>query len=235
MDVTTSWLLAKDLSIVNSAGPKGGQAVALRIAGDQIACYRCSIEGYQDTLFLAYGEHYFFYECNIFGTIDFIFGDSSVVFQNTFVYVRKPSTGQGNVIIPDGTESKEKNSAIVIHNCTINAASDLIPFKSTVKTYLGRPWKEYSRTIIMESYLGDLIDPEDWSKWNDSTFALTTLYYAEHANRGPGASVDGRVKWPGYHILHNPSEVQNFTVQNFIRGTEWLTQLGVPFIPNLIG
>ncbi|XP_052297299.1 pectinesterase 2-like [Citrus sinensis] len=234
VDVTTSWFLARDLSIVNSAGPKGGQAVALRIAGNNIACHRCSVEGHQDTLFLAYGVHQFFYECNIIGTVDFIFGDSAVVIQNSNIYATKPAEGQGNVITAQGREFENKSTAIVIHNCTISATAEFEPYKSTVKTTLGRPWKQYSRTIIMESYLGDLIDPEGWSEFNGK-FALDTLYYAEYANRGPGAFKRDRVKWPGYHILINAAEVQNFTVENFIHGSDWLPQLEVPFIPGLIG
>ena len=85
----------------------------------------------------------------------------------------------------------------------------------------------------MESYLDDFINPEGWLEYNGS-FALTTLFYAEYANRGPGASTKDRVKWPGYHVLSSPQEVQDFTVQNFIHGGDWLPQLGVPFIPGLL-
>ncbi|CAN1149343.1 Probable pectinesterase/pectinesterase inhibitor 25 [Linum perenne] len=32
--------------------------------------------------------------------------------------------------------------------------------------YLWRPWKMYSRTVVMESYIGDLIQPVGWLEWN---------------------------------------------------------------------
>lgn len=83
----------------------------------------------------------------------------------------------------------------MIHNCTITTADEFKPYKLKVKTYLGKPWKEYSRMIIMESYLDDLIDPKGWNEF-EGTFALSTLYYAEYANKGPGASIIGRVDWP---------------------------------------
>ncbi|ESR42327.1 hypothetical protein CICLE_v10013554mg, partial [Citrus x clementina] len=75
----------------------------------------------------------------------------------------------------------------------------------------------YSRNIIIESYLGDLIDLERWSEFN-RTFTLDTMYYAKFANRGSGASKKGRVKWLGYYVLTNAVEVQNFIVKSFIHG-----------------
>ncbi|ESR42328.1 hypothetical protein CICLE_v10013698mg, partial [Citrus x clementina] len=73
----------------------------------------------------------------------------------------------------------------------------------------------YGRNIIIESYLGDLIDLEGWSEFN-GMFTLDTLYYAKYANRGSGGSEKGRVKWPGCYVLTNAAEVQSFTVESFI-------------------
>ncbi|WRX23615.1 Pectinesterase [Theobroma cacao] len=119
---------------------------------------KCSIEGYQYTLYAAYGQQFFF-DCQIYGTIDFIFGNAAVIIQNFFIYLRKPLQGQANVITAEGREFKKNNTGIVIHNCTFTSAPEFIPYKATVRTYLGRPWKEFSRTIIMQSFLDDLIDP----------------------------------------------------------------------------
>ncbi|KAK6243004.1 hypothetical protein QUC31_009413 [Theobroma cacao] len=119
---------------------------------------KCSIEGYQYTLYAAYGQQFFF-DCQIYGTIDFIFGNAAVIIQSFFIYLRKPLQGQANVITAEGREFKKNNTGIVIHNCTFTSAPEFIPYKATVRTYLGRPWKEFSRTIIMQSFLDDLIDP----------------------------------------------------------------------------
>ena len=83
LDINANVILVQGITFVNSAGPEGGQAVALRTAGNNIAIYQCSIQGYQDTLFTAYGQQ-FFRECEIYGTIDFIFGDAAVVFQKLY-------------------------------------------------------------------------------------------------------------------------------------------------------
>ncbi|KAL5783850.1 hypothetical protein ACOSP7_008879 [Xanthoceras sorbifolium] len=210
LNVDSSHFFATDISIINSAGPKGEQAVALRTAGDYMACYRCSIEGYQDTLYV-----------------------HPVIIQNSIINVRLPNEGQQNVLTAQGREENNIDSAIVIHNCTIIPTPELAS-KFDVKTYLGRPWKKFSRTIIMESNLDGFIDREGWMKFDEKS-DLSTLYYAEYNNRGEGASTYGRVKWPGYHILNNSKDVEHFTVNEFIDGSEWLSVLGVPYVGGLIG
>ncbi|KAF5743906.1 pectinesterase-like [Tripterygium wilfordii] len=55
------------------------------------------------------------------------------------------------------------------------------PPKFKIPSYLGRQWKRYSRIIIMESVIGDVIKLEGWFPW-EGNFALDTLYYANYAN-----------------------------------------------------
>ena len=93
--------------------------MALRTAGDNIAVYQCSIKGYQDTLLTAYGQQ-FFRESEIYGTVDFIFGDANFVFQNCMIYVRKPTHGQVNVITAQG-RGEPKKTGTVLHHCSIIA------------------------------------------------------------------------------------------------------------------
>ena len=81
--------LARDLTIENSAGPSKHQAVALRVGADLSAFYRCSFVGYQDTLYV-HSLRQFFRECDIYGTIDFVFGNSAVVLQICNLYARRP-------------------------------------------------------------------------------------------------------------------------------------------------
>jgi pectin methylesterase-like acyl-CoA thioesterase len=61
-------------------GIVGGQAVALRIAGDRAAFYGCGFYGAQDTLNDDHGRHYFV-ECFIQGSIDFIFGSARSLYE----------------------------------------------------------------------------------------------------------------------------------------------------------
>ncbi|PKU79110.1 pectinesterase 2-like [Dendrobium catenatum] len=220
-----------DITIRNTYGA-GSQAVALLSGSDQSVFYRCSIEGYQDTL-CVYTQRQFYRECDIYGTIDFIFGNAAVVIQNSIIFARTPQKGEANVITAQGRTDQNQNTGIVIQSSTIQAAADFKPVHRTVKSYLGRPWQLYSRTVYLENFMDSIIDPAGWLPFNGN-FALDTLYYAEFQNTGPGARVLRlRVKWKGFHIIRKPSQVRQFTVGNFIDGGTWLPATGVPFASGL--
>ncbi|XP_042499333.1 pectinesterase-like [Macadamia integrifolia] len=222
--------IAKGMTFQNTAGPQKSQAVAFRSGSDLSVYYQCSFEGYQDTLYV-YSQRQFYRNCDIYGTVDFIFGDAVVVLQNCNIYPRKPLSGQENTVTAQGRSDPNENTGISIHDCQITAASDLKSVQSSVKTYLGRPWKEYSRTVVMKTYLDSLIDPAGWLEWSGN-FALSTLYYGEYVNTGPGSSTSGRVNWKGYHIM-STSDAQGFTVANFLGGGSWISSAGVPYTSGL--
>lgn len=215
----------------NTAGPEKHQAVALRVGADQSVINRCLIDAYQDTLY-AHSLRQVYRDCNITGTVDFIFGNAAVVLQNCKIIARKPMTNQKNMVTAQGRTDPNQNTGTSIQNCDIIASSDLAPVEDLFKTYLGRPWKNFSRTVVMQSYICDLIDPAGWAEW-DGDFALKTLYYGEYMNRGPGAGVSKRLKWPGYHVIRNASEAMKFTVSELIQGGTWLKSTGVAFTEGL--
>ncbi|KAJ1402981.1 Pectinesterase, catalytic [Sesbania bispinosa] len=210
----------------NTAGPDGHQAVAARVQADRAVFANCRFEGYQDTLYTQ-THRQFYRSCIVSGTIDFIFGDAAVVFQNCIMIVRKPMDNQQNMVTAQGRTDKQQNTGIVLQKCTIKADDAFIPVKDKIRSYLGRPWKEFSRTIVMESEIGDFIHPDGWTPWMGD-FALNTLYYAEFNNTGPGASTTNRVKWPGYHVI-NKEEANKFTVGTFLKGN-WVQSSGVPSV-----
>lgn len=224
--------VARGIAFQNTAGPQKGQAVALRSASDLSVFYRCAFQGYQDTLFV-HSQRQFYRECYIYGTIDFIFGNAAVVFQSCLIYVRRPLKGQPNVITAQGRNDPFQNTGISIHNSRILPASDLKPVVKAFQTYLGRPWMKYSRTVVLQTYLDGFINPGGWSKWEKSNFALSTLYYGEYKNTGPGSSTRYRVNWPGFHVITSSSVASRFTVNSLIAGQSWLPSTGVPFTAGL--
>ncbi|MED6156430.1 hypothetical protein PIB30_014395 [Stylosanthes scabra] len=225
--VVAQGFVAMNITFRNTAGASNYQAVALRSGADLSAFYNCSFEGYQDTLY-THSMRQFYRNCDIYGTVDFIFGNAAVVFQDCNILPRLPMSGQFNTITAQGRTDINQNTGTSIHNCTITAATNL----GTTKTYLGRPWKEYSRTVYMQSFMDSLIDPAGWAEWS-GTLYLDTLYYAEYNNSGPGSNTTNRVTWSGYHII-NATDAQTFTVSNFISGGAWLPATGVPYFLDLI-
>ncbi|CAN8253398.1 unnamed protein product [Cochlearia groenlandica] len=225
--------IAKGLTFRNTAGPAKGQAVALRSSSDLSIFYKCSIEGYQDTL-MVHSQRQFYRDCYIYGTVDFIFGNAAAVFQNCMILPRRPLKGQANVITAQGRADPFQNTGISIHNSRIIPAPDLKPVLNSVKTFMGRPWMKYSRTVVMQTYLDSVVSPVGWSPWIEgSVSGLDTLFYAEYRNTGPASSTRWRVRWKGFHVLGRASDASAFTVGKFIAGTAWLPRTGIPFTSGL--
>ncbi|XP_031496633.1 pectinesterase-like [Nymphaea colorata] len=219
--------IARDITFRNTAGPQNGQAVALRVDSDRSAFFRCSIEGYQDTLY-SHSLRQFYRDCSIYGTVDFIFGNGAAVFQNCNIYARKPLPNQKISITAQGRKDANQNTGFVIQKSGLFPTSDLARVSSAYPAYLGRPWKPYARTVFMQTYMGNHIRPEGWLEWLGHPYD-SSVYYAEYENSGPGSNLRGRVKWPGFHAIGSEVQARAFTVGTFLDGRSWLPHTGVPF------
>ena len=84
------------------------------IASDRSVLYRCSIAGYQDTLYVL-SLRQFYRECDIYGTVDFIFGNAAAVFQSCGLYLRRPRGGGAyNVILANGQSDPGQNTGFSV-------------------------------------------------------------------------------------------------------------------------
>ncbi|KAL0691407.1 hypothetical protein Bca4012_091086 [Brassica carinata] len=214
--------MARDMGFINTAGPSKHQAVALVVSADLAAFYRCTMNAYQDTLYV-HAQRQFYRECTIIGTVDFIFGNAASVLQSCKIRPRRPMQGQQNTITAQGRKDPNQNTGISIHRCNISPLGNL----TGVQTFLGRPWKDFSTTVIMESSLHGFIDPKGWLPWVGDS-APDTIFYGEYKNIGAGASTKNRVKWKGLRFL-STKEANRFTVKPFIDGERWLPTTKVPF------
>ncbi|KNA23779.1 hypothetical protein SOVF_022040 [Spinacia oleracea] len=219
--------MARDITFENTAGPDGHQAVALRVVSDFAVIYNCHVVGNQDTLYAVRGRQ-FYRDCTVSGTIDFIFGDAQAVFQNCKLFVRKPGPDQQCMVTAQGRTEEKGPGAFVFEGCTVSGEPDYKAVKDQFPAFLGRPWKEYSRTIFMYSNIDDSIAPQGWTEWR-GTFALDTLFYAEYQNKGTGADTTKRVKWAGLKTL-TAQQADGFTpAKLFVNGDKWIPQSGVPY------
>jgi pectinesterase len=173
---------AENITFVNSAGPVG-QAVALHLESDRAVFKNCRFLGYQDTLYLA-GENarQYFVDCYIEGTTDFIFGPATALFENCTI------NNKSNSYITAASTPQGIKYGFVFLNCKLTADS------SVKKVFLGRPWREYSRTVFVNCYLGKHIVPEGWHNWSNPDAEKNT-FYAEYKNSGPGSDPAKRVSW----------------------------------------
>ncbi|KAG5581417.1 hypothetical protein H5410_052044 [Solanum commersonii] len=204
----------EDITFRNDAGPGKYQAVALRVEAGLASIYRCRFDGYQDTLYIKMNNQ-FFRDCEIYGTIDFICGDRKALFQNCLIKAHISLVMQYNTIIAQKREFEKDATGIVLQNCTIKASRDLEKMDN-ITTYLGQPWGIFSRTVIMESYIGHLISPRGWIEPENTSIVRRRPYYLEYNNKGPGAVAQKRVKWAS--LTMDPNIASTFTVRNFING-----------------
>ncbi|KAG4917208.1 hypothetical protein AAZX31_02G008300 [Glycine max] len=218
--------MAKSIAFENTAGAEGHQAVALRVQGDRSVFFDCAMRGYQDTLY-AHAHRQFYRNCEISGTIDFIFGYSTTLIQNSKILVRKPMANQQNIVVADGTGQKNMPTGIVLHNCEIMPDPTLLADRLSVKTYLARPWKAFSRAVFIENVIGDLIQPDGYIPWNPIEPNTQDCYFAEFGNTGPGSVAQARAKF-GKGLI-SKQEAAQFTAEPWLQASTWLPAAGVPF------
>ncbi|CAA2935383.1 probable pectinesterase pectinesterase inhibitor 51 [Olea europaea subsp. europaea] len=217
--------MASGLTIENKAGPNAHQAVAFRSVSDQSILENCEFLGNQDTLY-AHSLRQYYKSCRIQGNVDFIFGNSASFFQDCLIFLSPrqvdPEKGETNTVTSQGRMDPAQSTGFVFQNCTINgtdAYNALYKSNPSVhKNYLGRPWKEYSRTVFIHCTLEALITSDGWLPW-DGDFALKTLYYGEFENKGAGANTTKRVTWSSEIPVEH---LNSYTVQNFIQGDQWI-------------
>ncbi|KAJ8750993.1 hypothetical protein K2173_016174 [Erythroxylum novogranatense] len=215
--------IARDMGFVNTAGPEKFQAVALRSSSDRSVFYRCSFEAYQDTLY-THTNRQFYRDCRISGTIDFIFGNAAVVFQNCSIHLKQALKNQFSVITCQGKSDPNQNSGFSLQRCQITPDADL-----TMPAFLGRPWRDYATTVVMESFMGRFLDPLGWVELNPNGGPPTATFYGEFQNDGPGSAIGGRVRWPGVKPNLTTEEAARFSVEELIQGSQWLPEANVEY------
>ncbi|KAH6784818.1 hypothetical protein C2S52_009777 [Perilla frutescens var. hirtella] len=231
LTVEGNGFIAMFIAFENNAGEDLNQAVAAETVSDRAAYYQCTFLGYQDTLYARKGAQ-LYKNCDIYGTVDFIFGAAAAVFQSCNLYARSAKTITFTAQNKDGDGGGPVSSGFVIQDCTLTAAPGVE--RAGLEAYLGRPWSEYSTVVVMESYLDDIIQPEGWVAWNKDG-RTDELRYLEFRNRGGGADTSRRVNWKGYEDVSGlPDKVQGFTVAEFIDRDGWLAGTGVPYSPGLM-
>ncbi|KAL7144422.1 hypothetical protein ABFS83_07G011200 [Erythranthe nasuta] len=223
--------LAKDIGVENTAGAAKHQAVAVRVSGDNAIFYNVHMDGYQDTLY-AHAYRQFYRDCQISGTIDFIFGDAVAIFQKCRLVVRQPMDDQACMVTAQGRKDQRSVGVTVLQGCDIVADPAFLAVKPPLEAYLGRPWKEYSRTIVMQSNIDGFIAPEGWSPWM-GTYALSTLYYGEYQNRGAGSGLKERVTWKGIKKI-TPAIAQSFTPGVVFKNDTWVATSGIPYVSGML-
>ncbi|MBX7170982.1 MAG: pectate lyase [Pyrinomonadaceae bacterium] len=193
---------AENITFENSFGV-GSQAVAVVSDSDRTIFKKCRFLAWQDTLYTRRGRQYFV-DSYIEGSVDFIFGQAAAVFENCEIH----SKTDGYIAAPMRFAADEPSGLIFIK-------SKLTAESSVKGVYLGRPWRDYGRTVYLETEMGGHIRPEGWHHWQPER--EKTAYFAEFKSSGQGANNSARVAWS--HQL-TEDEAKQFSAENFLKGED---------------
>lgn len=197
--------MAENITFENTSGPVG-QAVACHVAGDRAVFRRCRFLGFQDTLY-TFGENTreYYEDCYIEGTVDFIFGKATAVFnrcelrsKRTGGFLTAPATPQGS------------NYGYVFYDCKLTADEGV----EAGSVWLSRPWRPYGKTVFIRCEMGQHIRPEGWNNWG-KTDNERTAYYAEYQCYGKGADTSRRVAWS-----HQLKDANAYVMTNILKGAD---------------
>jgi pectinesterase len=213
-DIEGDNFVADNVTFENSAG-NTGQAVAAAARSDRAIFKHCRFLGDQDTLFADYGRQ-FYVDSYIRGGVDFIFGNATAVFERDDIEEIRNGylTAQSRTAPEQTTGYVIDHSRVTAAACFANApqCDPATPYQF----FLGRPWRPYSRVVVMNTELPATLNPEGWSVWHKGD-PTPGAFYAEYNNTGPGANTAQRVPWA--HRL-SEKEAAAFEPQNFLRGSD---------------
>lgn len=196
-------LICENLTFENTAG-RVGQAVACFVSGDKVIFRNCRFLGNQDTLY-NFGKHcrQYFENCYIEGTVDFIFGSSTAVFNRCTIH----SLSKGYLTAP--STPQDEAYGYVFIDCRLTAADGV------EKVYLARPWRPYGKSVFIHCEMGDHILPVGWHNWNKKD-AEKTCFFAEYENTGAGAAT----KKERAKFSHQLKNLKGYSIGEILAGED---------------
>ena len=193
---------AENITFENSSGPVG-QAVACFVSADRAYFKNCRFLGFQDTLY-TYGKgcRQYYEDCYIEGTVDFIFGWSTVVFNRCHIN----SKGNGYVTAP--STDKGQKYGYVFYDCKLTADNGVD------RVFLSRPWRPYGQAVFIRCELGRHILPVGWDNWGNKENEKTA-FYAEYESKGEGANPKARAAFS-----HRLKDLKGYEIETVLAGDD---------------
>ncbi len=219
----------KNLTVQNSAGfgNKVGQAVAVYAEGDRIRFENCRILGHQDTLFTGplplkevipggfagpteFAERkevrQLYIGCYIEGEVDFIFGSAAALFDNCELFsLDRKEEINGYVCAP--STYRNQKYGYIFNNCRFTGNCP----PRTV--YLGRPWRNYAKSVLLNCEIGAHIRDEGFHDWNKPV-ARENALFALYDCRGDGYVPD---KLAPFVKVLSKDEAKTYSAESYMK------------------
>ena len=210
--------MANDFEKHHDRTAEGSQAVALRVIGDREIFRHIRLLGYQDTLYAdsktchspadtqpCLAARQYFADCYIEGHVDFIFGDAKAVFDHCEIHA------MAHPLITLTAQSRlrpSEDSGYVFRDCIVTAdpgAQDIL---------LGRPWRDYSTVIFLNTDFKAPLDPKGWAEWGGR---LKTSDYAEFGSKGQAGDLAQRIA-PSHQLT--AAEAAKYSIKAWLAGSD---------------
>lgn len=169
MSITTSDIYVRNLTIdnrvylTNNGVVFAGPINTVFTAGNRIVFDNVLMKGGQDTLYANSGTAYYF-RSEIWGSVDFIYGDQLAVFDQCDIYEIRNT---GGPITAPSTPYQQPYGEVFL-NCNFPRAliANGFPYGvGTATTTFQRPWRQDGQTAIINCSLGSQISTKGWSEW----------------------------------------------------------------------
>jgi pectinesterase len=222
--VTGNDFFAGNMTIANDYSKTSNvpsQAVALSVRADRAVLRHVRLLGAQDTLYASSmgcmkegsecvtGRQYYA-DCYIEGHVDFIFGDAKAVFENCEIH--SIPHGPGGYLTAQSNTRPGQDAGYVFNHCKITADA------SAGDVYLGRPWRDYSTVIFMNTDIEAPIMAAGWSDWKSAPQPrLPMATYAEFNSTGPGANAKAREP---YSKQLTAAEAKKYVTKVYLAGSD---------------
>lgn len=193
---------AANITFENTAGPTG-QALAISVTADRAVFKHCRFLGDQDTLFADYGRHYYV-DSYISGGVDFIFGNATAVFDRCEIHIIRPG-----YLTAQSRTSPKQTTGYVIRQSRVTSEN-----LGDQTFFLGRPWRQYSRVVFLDTHMPANLDPAGWHDWDQDP---RDTFYGEYRSSGPGVRPKSRVPWA--HQL-TAEEASQYAPEVFLAGKD---------------
>ncbi|WP_330276109.1 pectinesterase family protein [Lentzea sp. NBC_00516] len=197
---------ATNLTISNDyaekPGTEGNQAVALHLNADRAVFRNVRLLGDQDTFLVNEKTRAYMVDSYVEGTVDFVFGGGTMVFERTTVHEKRTTGGP----ITAASTPAARKYGLLFYRCTITGATGNT-------TQLGRPWRPDGQVLYRESTLtATLKNSQPWIDMSDNSWKKARFF--EYRNTGPGATQNSN------RPQLQDSLAGDYTPQKYLAGTD---------------
>ncbi|MEZ7126637.1 pectinesterase family protein [Nonomuraea sp. AD125B] len=203
---------ATNLTISNdfdeTSTPDGHQAVALNLNADRARFTNVRLLGDQDTFLVNDATRAYMSGSYVEGTVDFIFGGGTIVFDNCDIYEKRTTGGP----ITAASTAATKTYGFLFYRSRISGAA-------ANTTQLGRPWRPDAQVLYRESTLGSTIRTAQ--PWTDmSSNSWRNARFLEYRNTGAGAGTNAN------RPQLSDAQAAGYTPQKYLAGTDGWNPIG---------